>query len=41
MNIIKSVSGSQSEILNNIIRLYCPEGFEEEDTITKLFRKAS
>ena len=35
MDIIKSVSESQSEILNNIIRLYCPMGFELDPTYSK------
>lgn len=33
--IIKSVSESQGEILNNIIALYCPEGFEVDPTYSK------
>lgn len=32
---IKSVSYSQYEILNNIIRLYCPDGFECDPTYSK------
>ena len=35
MDVIKSVSESQSEILNNIIRLYCPEGFDVDPTYSK------
>ncbi len=35
MEIIKSVSESQSEILNNIIQLYCPRGFEVDPTYSK------
>ena len=35
VDIIKSVSESQGEILNNIIRLYCPNGFELDPTYSK------
>jgi len=35
MDIIKSVSESQNEIFNNIIRLYCPDGFEVDPTYSK------
>ena len=31
-NIIKTVSGDQSEILQSIIRLYCPDGFDLDPT---------
>jgi len=34
-NIIKSVSSNQSEILNNIIKLYCPSGFGLDPTYSK------
>lgn len=35
MDIVKSVSEPQGEILNNIIRLYCPEGFDIDPTYSK------
>lgn len=35
MDIIKSVAESQSEILNYIIQLYCPDGFEVDPTYSK------
>ena len=35
MEIIKSVSYSQEEILNWIIQLYCPEGFDLDPTYSK------
>ncbi len=34
-NIIKTVSNDQSEILNNIIKLYCPNGFDLDPTYSK------
>ncbi|KKL84575.1 hypothetical protein LCGC14_1963320, partial [marine sediment metagenome] len=35
MDIIKSVSESQAVILNDIIKLYCPNGFEVDPTYSK------
>lgn len=35
MNIIKSISYSQEEILNWIIQLYCPDGFDLDPTYSK------
>ena len=32
MFLIETVSGNQSEILNNIIKLYCPKGFDLDPT---------
>jgi hypothetical protein len=34
-NVIKSISYDQSEILNNIIKLYCPDGFDLDPTFSK------
>jgi len=35
MFLIETVSGSQSEILNNILKLYCPGGFDLDPTYSK------
>lgn len=35
MFMIETVSGSQSEILNNILKLYCPQGFDLDPTYSK------
>lgn len=35
MSLIKSVSDSQTEILNWIIQLYCPDGFDLDPTYSK------
>ncbi len=35
MFLIETVSGSQTEILNNILKLYCPGGFDLDPTYSK------
>lgn len=35
MFLIETVSTNQSEILNNIIKLYCPDGFDLDPTYSK------
>jgi len=37
MEIIKTISFSQQEILSNIMKLYCPDGFECDPTYSKGF----